>query len=126
MIICSLVLAAIVALAAPGRVDDAMAVVQETRTLEPAPRKSGASRAQTRVRHVALLVNASPHSVRGLRVTVELYDYFGKLLWSGSATPSPSTLRPGETASLSLLTPNLESYRTTRYRFETRGVGSSR
>jgi hypothetical protein len=121
---CLALIVGVVALIAPGRVDDAMVVVEETRTLEKPAAKAGARRSPPRVRHVARLLNASPHGVRGLRVTVELYDYFGKLLWSGSGAAVPSTLRPGETASVTLLTPDLESYRSTRYRFDYRGGGA--
>ncbi len=53
-------------------------------------------------------------------MSVELYDYFGKLLWARTVTPTPSALRPGETAVLSLATPRLDAYRKTRYRFEYR------
>src|SRR6266478_6266021 len=76
---------------------DAVVVVQDSRTLELGKGSRGAFR-QTSVRHVALLENISSQSVRGLRVTVELYDYFGKLLWARSAAPTPSSLKPGETA----------------------------
>jgi hypothetical protein len=86
-------------------------VVQETRT--PVVSKHHKS-----VQHVVLLKNVSPHHVRGLRVTVEFYDFFGKLLLVRSGTPAPSSLGPGDTATLSLPTPALESARKTRYRFQ--------
>ena len=106
--------AALVAPAAAG--GDAVSVVQETRTLERATRRQKKST----VEHVALLKNTSAQAVRGLRVTVELYDTFGKLLWSRTVTPGPSALRPGETASLSVSTPHLEAYKKTVYRFDYR------
>src|SRR5712692_8604822 len=86
-------------------------VVQETRT-------PIVSKRHTNVQHVVLLKNVSQHHVRGLRVTVEFYDFFGKLLLVRSGTPVPSSLAPGDTATLSLPTPVLESARKTRYRFQ--------
>ena len=65
-----------------------------------------------------LLKNVSAQPVRGLRVTVEFYDFFGKLLWIRTAVPVPASLGPGETATLSLPTPPLEAARQTRYRFD--------
>jgi hypothetical protein len=123
----SIVLAAamVALLATLAWAGDAVVVVQDTRTPEAARGSRGASR-QTPVRHVALLQNISSQSVRGLRVTVELYDYFGKLLWARSAAPTPSSLKPGETATLSLTTPNLDAHRHTRYRITYRGDGSAR
>ena len=44
-------------------------------------------------------MSAAP--VHGLRVTVESYDFFGKLLWVRTAVPVPSVLGPGDTATLS-------------------------
>jgi hypothetical protein len=103
-------------LAAPvGAGGDAISVVQESRTLERAKRQK-----KSTVEHVALLKNTSSRAVRALRVTVELYDSFGTLLWARTVTPGPSSLRPGETASLSLSTPHLESYKKTVYRFDYR------
>jgi len=126
MVLAALSLLAAVALAAPDWTDDgALVVVQETRTPE-AGKKSWTNRKQARVRHVAIVQNAWPRSLRGVRVTVELYDYFGQILWAGSAVPTPSTLKPGETATLSLLTPSLERHRTTRYRFDYQGRGTRR
>ncbi|HXJ79527.1 MAG TPA: hypothetical protein VMS64_12710 [Candidatus Methylomirabilis sp.] len=113
----SLVLVA--GLAAPVSAGDAVIILQENRTAEMAKRPRD-HRKQTTIRHVALLQNVSSLSIRGLRVTVELYDYFGKLLWAKTAAARPASLRPGETATLSLETPNLESYRSTRYRFDYR------
>ena len=88
-----------------------LVVVQETRT--PAGTKQRPS-----MQHVAVLKNVSPAPVHGIRVTVEFCDFFGKVIWVRSAVPSPASLEPGETATLSLSTPRLESMRRTRYRFE--------
>ena len=112
-------------LAAHAWAGDAVAVLQETRTPETA-RRPRDHRKPTSVRHVALLQNISSQGLRGLRVTVELYDYFGKLLWARTAVARPSSLKPGETATLSLQTPNLESHRKTRYRFDYREDASLR
>lgn len=98
------------ALVRPVGASDPVAVVQETRT--PVVSKQRRS-----VQHVVLLKNVSASPVRGLRVTVEFYDLFGKLLWVGTAVPVPATLGPGDTASLSLSTPTLDAARQTRYRF---------
>ena len=99
------------ALDAPITAGDAVVLLEETRTREPGKR-------QMAIRHVALVKNASSESIRGLRVTVELRDYFGKLLWSRTVIPTPASLKPGDTATLSLLTPHLEAHRKTRYRFD--------
>jgi hypothetical protein len=99
------------ALAPDAEAGDAVVVVQETRT-------PVVSKKHTSVQHVVLLKNVSPHHVRVLRVTVEFYDFFGKLLLVKSGTPVPSSLAPGDTATLSLPTPVLESSRRTRYRFQ--------
>jgi hypothetical protein len=90
---------------------EAIVVLQETRMVE---------KGKKTVQHLAVLKNASDRPVRGLRVTVELYDFFGKLLWARTATPSPASLRPGDTASLSLPTPDLPAHRRTAYRFDYR------
>lgn len=97
---------------------DAVVVLQETRTREIGKAK--------RVQHLALLKNTSPRAVHGLRVTVELYDHFGQLLWARTAVPAPSLLRPGDTATLSLTTPHFEGHRKTRYRFAYREQPSAR
>ncbi len=98
------------ALAAPAGASEPVVVLQETRT--PVVSKKHRS-----VQHVVLLKNTSPYPVRGLRVTVEFYDFFGKLLLVRSGTPVPSSLGPGDTATLSLPIPALEAARKTRYRF---------
>src|ERR1700687_2952882 len=90
------------ALAAPAEASDPVVVVQETRT--PVVSKKHRS-----VQHVVLLKNVSPYPVRGLRVTVEFYDFFGKLLLVRPGTPVPASLGPGDTATLSLSTPTLET-----------------
>src|SRR5262245_44167205 len=92
---------------------DAVSVLQERRTRLPGKKQSV-------VEHVAQLKNTSSQPIRGLRVTVELYDAFGKLLWSRTVTPGPSALGPGDTASLSVSTPYLDAYKKTVYRFEYR------
>jgi hypothetical protein len=107
-----------VALASPAEAGEPVVVVQETRT-------PVASTKHRTVQHVVLLKNVSPYPVRGLRVTVEFYDFFGKLLWVRTGTPVPTSLRPGDTATLSLSTPTLESARQTRYRVQYAG-GPSR
>lgn len=99
------------ALASPAAAGEPVVVVQETRT-------PIVSKKHTSVQHVVLLKNVSAHHVRGLRVTVEFYDFFGRLLLVRSGTPVPSSLGPGDTATLSLPTPTLESARKTRYRFQ--------
>jgi len=108
--IVALLLAA-VAHAGPAHAGDPVVVVQETRT------QAGTKQRPT-VQHVALLKNVSPAPVRDIRVTVEFYDFFGKLIWARAAVPAPASLGPGDTATLSITTPRLESMRTTRYRFE--------
>lgn len=96
----------------PGRAAvEPIVVLQETRTVE---------KGKKTVLHLAVLKNASDRPVRGLRVTVELYDFFGKLLWARTATPSPASLRPGDTATLSVPTPDLPAHRRTAYRFDYR------
>jgi len=110
-VLLALLLAAV--LAAPAFAGDAVVLLQETRTRQPGKK-------QSTVQHVALLKNTSAQPVHGLRVTVELYDSFGKLLWSRTVSPGPSSLRPGDSASLSLTTPHLEAYKKTVYRFDYR------
>src|SRR6266536_725732 len=105
------------ALASPARAGEPVVVLQETRT--PVVSKQHRS-----FQHVVLLKNVSAYPVRGLRVTVEFYDFFGKLLLVRSAVPVPSALGPGDTATLSLSTPSLDAARQTRYRF-TYGAGAS-
>jgi len=99
------------ALTAPAEAGDPVVVVQETRT--PVVSKKHHS-----VQHVVLLKNVSPYPVRGLRVTVEFYDFFGKLLLVRTGTPVPASLGSGDTATLSLSTPPLDDARRTRYRFQ--------
>jgi len=93
---------------------DPVVVVQETRTPAAAQKKPGAHHAPS-VQHIALLRNNGPRPVRVVRVTVEFYDFFGKILWAKSAVPVPSRMEPGGTATLSLSTPALEAARRTRY-----------
>jgi hypothetical protein len=103
------------ALAAEAFGGDAVIVLQERRTRLPGRKPT--------VEHVALLKNTSSEGIRGLRVTVELHDSFGKLLWTRTVTPGPSSLKPGETASLSVPTPDLSDYKRTVYRFDYRPDG---
>ena len=70
--------------------------------------------------HFAVVRNTTPGRVRGLRVTVELRDYFDALLWAKTVSPNPATLRPGETATLSVTAPPLREHRRTRYLFDYR------
>ena len=105
----------VTALATAGEASDPVVIVQETRT--PVVSKQRRS-----VQHVVLLKNVSASPVRGLRVTVEFYDFFGKLLWVRTAVPVPASLGPGDTATLSLLTPTLDAARQTRYRFAFSGA----
>ncbi len=105
------------ALAAPVGAGDAIVVVQETRT-------PVVSKQRRTAQHVVLLKNVSAAPVRGLCVTVEFYDFFGKLLWVRTAVPVPSALGPGDTATLSLSTPSLDAARRTHYRFAY-GAGAS-
>jgi hypothetical protein len=97
---------------------DPVVVVQETRT-------PGGTKQRPSVQHVVLLKNVSAASVHRLRVTVEFYDFFGKILWARTAVPMPASLGPGDTATLSLSTPRLESMSRTRYRFEYAGGSDS-
>ena len=114
-----LVLAVVFALlASQSDAGDAVTVVQERRTRLPGKKPV--------VEHVALVKNVSSHRVRALRVTVELHDTFGKLLWRRTVTPGPSTLKPGETASLSVSAPELGDYKKTVYRFEYRADDKAR
>ena len=96
---------------------DAVTVLQERRTRLPGKKPT--------VEHVALMKNTSAQSIRGLRVTVELHDSFGKLLWTRTVTPGPSSLKPGDTASLSVSTPDLADYKKTVYRFDYRPDGKA-
>ena len=103
------------AVAAEALAGDAVVVLQERRTRLPGKKPV--------VEHVALVKNTSSQGIRGLRVTVELHDFFGKLLWRRTVTPGPSSLKSGDTASLSVSTPDLADYRTTVYRFDYRPDG---
>ena len=98
-------------LGSPATAQEAVSVVQEHRTRD-AGRKT--------VQHLAVLRNTSTRPVQNLRVTVELYDYFGTLLWARTVSPSPASLRAGETATLSVPTPDLPAHRQTKYRFQYR------
>ena len=120
-------LLAFVALARPALATDGdpVVVVQETRTPAAAQKKSGAHHAPS-VQHVALLRNSGLRPVRVVRVTVEFYDFFGKILWAKSAVPVPTRIEPGGTATLSLSTPALEAARRTRYRMEYGGDHAAR
>jgi len=97
--------------ASAAEAGDPVIVVQETRTPIVGKKHRG-------LQHVALLKNVSPYPVRGLRVTVEFYDFFGKLLLVRTGTPVPASLGPGDTATLSLSTPTLEAARQIRYRVQ--------
>jgi hypothetical protein len=103
----------VVAPAGPAAAED-IVVLQETRTAEKD------KRSKKTVLHLAVLKNTGNRPVRSLRVTVELYDHFGALLWARTASPSPTSLRPGDTATLSLTTPHLPEHRRTAYRFDYR------
>jgi hypothetical protein len=98
--------------------NDVLTVLQERRTRLPGKKPL--------VEHVALVKNVSPQRIRALRVTVELHDTFGKLLWRRTVTPGPSALKPGETASLSVSAPELADYKKTVYRFEYRADDKAR
>jgi hypothetical protein len=98
----------------PAAAGDAVIVVQETRTRQPGRKPA--------VRHTAVLQNTAPYAVHGLRVTVELQDYFGAVLWARTVVPSPASLRPHDTATLSISTPSLDAHRRTRYRFDYRAA----
>src|SRR5215510_8309950 len=96
------------ALAAIAEASEPVVVLQETRTpVGKGPRQS--------VQHVVLLKNVSAESVRGLRVTVEFYDFFGKLLWPRPAAPTPASPAPGDTATWPLTPPGLEPMSRTPY-----------
>lgn len=105
--------------APPAEASDAIVVVQETRT-------PVVSKQRRTAQHVVLIRNVSASPVRGLRVTVEFYDFFGKLLWVRTAVPVPAALGPGDTATLSLSTPSLDTARRTRYRFAYGGGAPAR
>lgn len=108
----------VAALVVPAEASDPVVVVHETRTPAAGKKKHGVPQG---VQHVVLLKNVSAYPVRGLRVRVEFYDFFGKILLVRTGTPVPSSLRPGDTATLSLPTPRLDAVRQTRYRFEYSG-----
>lgn len=91
--------------------DEPIVAVQESRTRSPGKKT---------VQHVAVVKNRSERPVHALRVMVELHDYFGAVLWARSVVPVPASLRPGETATLTLVTPDLPAHRRTVYRFEYR------
>jgi len=117
----ALSIALLIALAAsPAMAGDAVTVLQEKRTVSPEKRTRQKGKRHEPVEHVALIQNTSPRSIHALRVTVELHDAFGKLLWTHTVTPGPSSLGPGETASLSVSTPNPPDYKKTVYRFDYR------
>ena len=123
----ALLLLAFVAFARPALAADGdpVVIVQETRTPAAAQKRPGAHHAPS-VQHVALLRNSGPRPVRVVRVTVEFYDFFGKILWAKSAVPVPTRIEPGGTATLSLSTPALEAARRTRYRIEYGGDQAAR
>jgi len=104
---------------------DPVVVVQETRTPAAVQKRPNAHHAPS-VQHVALLRNSGLRPVRVVRVTVEFYDFFGKILWAKSAVPVPTRIEPGGTATLSLSTPALEAARRTRYRMEYGGDHAAR
>jgi hypothetical protein len=104
---------------------DPVVVVQETRTPSAVQKRPGAHHAPS-VQHVALLRNSGLRPVRVVRVTVEFYDFFGKILWAKSAVPVPTRIEPGGTATLSLSTPALDAARRTRYRMEYGGDHAAR
>jgi hypothetical protein len=110
-VIITTVALSLLAFAAGAETSDPVVVVQETRT-------PGGTKQRPSIQHVVLLKNVSASPVHRLRVTVEFYDFFGKVLWARTAVPTPASLGPGETATLSLSTPRLESMSRTHYRFE--------
>ncbi len=120
-------LLAFVALARPALATDGdpVVVVQEMRTPAAVQKRPNAHHAPS-VQHVALLRNSGLRPVRVVRVTVEFYDFFGKILWAKSAVPVPTRIEPGGTATLSLSTPALEAARRTRYRMEYGGDHAAR
>jgi hypothetical protein len=103
------------ALAAEAFAGDAVTVLQERRTRVPGKKPA--------VEHVALMKNTSAHSIRGLRVTVELHDSFGKLLWTRTVTPGPSSLKPGDTGLAVGVHARSADYKKTVYRFDYRPDG---
>src|SRR5215471_17319114 len=113
-VIITTVALSLLAFAAGAETRDPVVVVQETRT-------PGGTKQRPSIQHVVLLKNVSASPVHRLRVTVEFYDFFGKVLWTRTAVPTPASLGPGETATLSLSTPRLESMSRTHYRFEYAG-----
>ncbi len=76
-----------VALAASAEAGDAVVVVQETRTPVVSKQRRSAQ-------HVVVLKNVSAAPVHGLRVTVEFYDFFGKLLWASLPRRGPADSLP--------------------------------
>lgn len=113
-VIITTVALSLLAFAAGAETSDPVVVVQETRT-------PGGTKQRPSIQHVVLLKNVSASPVHRLRVTVEFYDFFGKVLWARTAVPTPASLGPGETATLSLSTPRLELMSRTHYRFEYAG-----
>src|SRR5438445_11774458 len=83
---------------------DPVVVVQETRTPAAVQKRPNAHHAPS-VQHVALLRNSGLRPVRVLRVTVEFYDFFGKILWATSAVPAPTRIQPAGTATVAPGTP---------------------
>jgi hypothetical protein len=92
----------------PAAAGATIAVVEERQV----PESNGKA-----VHHLAVLRNTGSVPVRGLRVTVELQDHFGKLLWAKTVGPTPSTIQPGETALVRVTAPRLGDQSRTRYRF---------
>jgi hypothetical protein len=87
------------AVASAGFAGEPLLVVHETR----AQPSGGARRG---VERIATIRNTSPRAVRAVRVTVEAHDRSGKILWK-TVKRGPSSLRPGESAALSVTTPDL-------------------
>lgn len=108
-----------IALATPAEAGDPVIVWQETRTPVSTTKPRG-------VRYAVILRNVSASPVTRLRVTVELYDFFGKLLWTRTVLPIPASLAAGDTTTLTFTTPHLESVSQTRYRIGYGGAQPSR
>jgi len=104
-----------------GRPGEALAgslvVVEEHKGPAQPGRKKGRSEG---VQLMAVVRNVSGLPARNVRATLELVDYFGKVLWVKTVGVTPSTIAPGATAVVTTAAPDLPDHHRTRYRFQTR------
>src|SRR5438105_13409743 len=76
---------------------DPVVVVQETRTPAAVQKRPNAHHAPC-VQHVALLRNSGLLPVGVVRVSVEFYDFFGKIFWWYSAVQGSPRIEPSRIA----------------------------